>query len=370
MEDGFCWTGVMDVKNGLSAPLYAEGQLVRAADLTLDRSAHDQELWRLRRYLHGWGIVAGLVVNLGEDQVSVSAGYGICPSGEEVFLADEVVIIDLVAQITEACGPGAESCALDEAEARRVAETGIFEAWLIAAPIVTLADPRPAWPADCSHPGNHLAPARACGGVRLGLACEAPPHHVMPARTCEEMREILCRGGEIYLPETHPAPGLLVLGKLGWNGKTLSLETSMRRRLLPVSILQDFVTGCGCREAEKIVEHDDITDPIVVEPEEPKDEKPPKHDRKPDKYDWVKLAEAAKAHEKALAKAKLIPDRGDPVMTQDEAEFLAASGLSVEEVLSTGSAEVAEKTGLTEARIDAIKESIERVKDRTGRPEF
>lgn len=48
-------------KNAVVTPLYFDRQVIQAEDLNLDRTSHDRELARMRRILHGWGVVAGLI---------------------------------------------------------------------------------------------------------------------------------------------------------------------------------------------------------------------------------------------------------------------------------------------------------------------
>ena len=46
-------------RNGANRPLHQDRQVLRAGDLSLEQATQDAMLARARRYLHGWGVVAG-----------------------------------------------------------------------------------------------------------------------------------------------------------------------------------------------------------------------------------------------------------------------------------------------------------------------
>lgn len=344
-----CARTILSVPNGLSAPLYAEGQVVRAADLTLDRSSHDAELWRLRRYLHGWGVVAGLVPEIEGSGLILHRGYGICPSGEEVLLPETMKIGDLAAEMLRACGPDAAGCALDAAPATGPDANAPLAVWLVIRPQATLADPRPALMRGCDHPGNNVAPARLCRGVAVELCCTLPDGHGRPAPDCAAMREILCNNQPVFMPDDLPEPGLLVLAKITYDGAEFTLDTGPRRPLLPVSILQDFILACGCQTP--------VPDP------QPIPQPVPQPDRKAElDYDWQRIAE--------LAQQKQPPDKPDPVIRPDYLDKLVAAGVKPVEVLTGNPALLAEKTGLAVQQITDLSVALAPVRNRINQVGF
>jgi hypothetical protein len=247
---------IATAKNGIVAPVYFDRQIVRAADLNLGRANRDAELARMRRYLHGWGVVAGLIPLVREGALLVYPGYGVTLTGDEVLLTELVKIGEILGRIWGCCGPGKLSCeVVDEEEIHALAaeaEKGEVEGWLIARPIATASDPRPGIPEGCEHPANKLLPTRACGGVSLELLCEVPKHHLhVPAR-CEDLIPYICRAKgappEMLPMPDPPEPGdnFLVLGKLTATREDVTFSAELRRRLLPVSLLQDWLASCLC----------------------------------------------------------------------------------------------------------------------------
>jgi hypothetical protein len=250
--------------NGIKTPRYFDRQVVRASDLNLDRKSHDEELERMRRLLHGWGIVGGLdVIQFGDefDNLVVGRGYGVTPTGEEIFLREHLEVNDLAAHILACCGPGSVDCNIvDETEIeRRVAEDEItaVTSWLIARPTRTLDEPRPGVAQGCEHPANMLLPTRSCEGVRLELLCSIPPPHDTAPAPCEELAPHFCAETRestqpfLAMPEAYGNElSFLVLCKLicvTAEGKfTVTMSPVNRKTLLPGSVIQQFLTACVC----------------------------------------------------------------------------------------------------------------------------
>lgn len=88
----------------LERPVFFDGQLLDAADLTAV-GRHQRELrWLHNRTLHGWGIVRGLTVTgqRGDRSVSVSSGYALDCRGRELLLPEpETLTVPPLAE-----GPG------------------------------------------------------------------------------------------------------------------------------------------------------------------------------------------------------------------------------------------------------------------------
>ena len=246
-------------QNDVVTPLYFDRQIVRASDLTLDRTSHDEELERMRRLLHGWGVVAGFAFLKLEPEkglVRIGKGYGITPNGHEIYLTQPVELTDLVRRVDECCGPDSAGCdIIDEAERKRIAENhakGFTEGWLIARPHYTDSDYRAGVPDGCQHPANALLPARRCEGIRFDIVCTLDFPHVQTPISCEELTDWMCK-----VPKTGrlplPMPGMveeendfLVLAKIKIEDGKQSITYEDRRLRLPVSIIQDWVSACMC----------------------------------------------------------------------------------------------------------------------------
>ena len=167
-----------DPRNGVVTPVYSDRQVVRASDLTLDRESHDAALARMRRLLHGHGIVSGLVPEAREtapDEIRLSPGYAVAPSGAEIFLPEPVLLRDLAARIAAVCGPGGTPCedvteaAQRKARAARVAAedssvTRGASSTMCRADCGTLV-PRPRWPLGAIQKALSGMPASSVKGV-------------------------------------------------------------------------------------------------------------------------------------------------------------------------------------------------------------
>ncbi len=233
--------------NGVSEPLYFDRQIVRASDLNLGRESRNAELDRMRRYALGTGIVAGLTLELGEKGVVLTGGYGVSPSGNEVFLEKDLLLEDLDEAIKELCPDDSDACALDEVE-----ETGVRSAWLLIRPTLAEAEKRPGVSDDCGHPANVLRPARACHTVEVVLLKDLPETMKQTVLTCEDRNPFLCFGKavpNIEIPAAYdPHTDLLVLGRVSISEEGPDIEMIERRRLLPLQLMQEWLTACLCNQ--------------------------------------------------------------------------------------------------------------------------
>ena len=85
---------------------YFNRMLLTADDMRTDQEFVVQKLRRHNRFLHGWGVVCGLIVKAAPTPtkpwlVEVGEGYALGPFGDEIFVG-QPVLIDLAS-----CGPGA-----------------------------------------------------------------------------------------------------------------------------------------------------------------------------------------------------------------------------------------------------------------------
>ncbi|MGV8937553.1 MAG: hypothetical protein ACOH2J_10550 [Allorhizobium sp.] len=245
--------------NGVVTPLYFDRQIVRAEDLTLDRSSHDAELARMRRLLHGWGIVVGFALVNGDEEkqsVTVTPGYGITPNGNEIYLTQAVELPHLLESLQSCCGTGMPGCDIIDEKARELAEEmasyGWVQGWLVARPYHSDRDLRPGVPEGCGHPANALLPTRRCEGMTFDIVCCLPYPHIQDSWPCDAISEWMCRTpeeGRDPLPLPVPVDDCddyLVIGRISFYERTFQYSYENRRPLLPVSLLQDWVTSCMC----------------------------------------------------------------------------------------------------------------------------
>lgn len=245
--------------NDVVTPLYFDRQVVRAEDLTLDRGSHDAELERMRRLMHGWGIVAGftfLKVDLESGRFTLGKGYGITPNGNEIYLTVALEITDLSARLSGCCGPGSPTCDIVDLKERAAIEArakdGIIEGWIVARPYFTDSELRPGVPVGCAHPANALLPTRRCEGAQFDIVCSLQYPHVQDEKSCEFLTDWMCKVPDegrqpLPMPETvAPEDDYVVVAKLTLTNGVLSLSYHDRRMRLPVSVLQDWMTACTC----------------------------------------------------------------------------------------------------------------------------
>jgi hypothetical protein len=267
------------VGNGSDRPVHHDRQVLRAGDLALEQATQDAMLARARRYLHGWGIVAGFVPQVTEDhELVIGPGYGVTPSGAELWMPQSTSLADAAARVLACCGPDSPGCEeLDERGAVVGPEVGTAAGWLIARPASRPAEPRSGVPEGCEHPATTLLPSRSCGGIEFAILCELPATHQPHTVACSTIDPFICAVPDG--PEPPPLPwevaasvadDLLVVARLVVDDGSLGAGLSGRRNLLPVSLIQDWLTSCVCPRLAAL-----SPIPPIVEPVPPVDPLPP-----------------------------------------------------------------------------------------------
>ena len=283
---------LLQIDTGIKGPLYADGHVVHASDLTLDRDSHSQALWRMRRLLHGWGIVAGFQARVVDSIVGdelggtlqIRRGYGIAPDGEELYLPRSVVIKNVAQRMLACCGPDSPGCDLDDhADATDddgdSDDTRLLNAWVIARSIWVPAAQRPGLPQNCDHPGNTQSPTRTCNRVSIELRCEPPDGHLPDTLNCQRLQAMICERRPLPFALSEAEGGILVLGRLVIRRRRLFLDRSVRQPLLPTRVIQDYL-ACQC-DADEPPDDDDNLPPIGPIPIDPPPIEPPPIDPPP-----------------------------------------------------------------------------------------
>ncbi|AXQ96279.1 hypothetical protein LV780_21290 (plasmid) [Cereibacter azotoformans] len=356
-----------EAKNGVVTPLYFDRQVIRAEDLTLDRRSHDRELARMRRLLHGWGVVAGLIPVIGrDDSLTLSAGYGITRTGDEIYLTEALTVPDITGRVWGCCGPGPLSCEVVDPDERRrragAADLETVTAWLVARPAEEEGSLRPGVAEGCGHPANRLRPSRACDVVSIELLCALPPSFAVPAAACDALAPFFCAAPPEMLPmpaEPPPEDNLLVLGRILAGAEGSRFQPLDRRAVLPLSVVQDWLQACICpltvpRPAEPPTEPGEV----VVEPPDrrPPDRRPPVFDRPFDDFRGVLVANGFRLAEVLPPERLRIPDLVTDVSIRDK---LAAEGIATPAAfLEADEAQLAATLGRTVAQITEMKAEL------------
>lgn len=244
--------------NGANRPLHQDRQILRASDLALEQATQDAMLARARRYLHGWGVVAGLVPEVTDStHLAIGPGYGVTPLGDELFLPEAASLPNAADVVVLCCGPGPAGCEVIDPEALAAARMAAADltvtASLIARPASREAVPRPGVPQGCAHPAATLLPSRRCGGVEFAILCSLPPSHQPQKTSCEALMPFVCGGlrGTPALPlpwesALGPEANFLVIADLTVTGGVLTAAVGLRRTLWPVALIQDWIASCLC----------------------------------------------------------------------------------------------------------------------------
>jgi hypothetical protein len=261
--------------SGVTTPLFFDRQVIQAEDLTLGEDARSAELARLRTYLMGSGVVAGLVPRLEQHQIEdpryelgylvISPGYGILPSGAELYLPDPLRIPAPLAALRSHCGGDVQGCELpgspghdrdrpegrDDDEDNGPREAGTApSALLVARRRQHPARLRPGVPEGCRHPASDQRPTRMCTSVEIDLVCLGPDSTVPSVAPCDELAEVVCghrTDVQVEMPEpVAEEDDYLVLGRVREVDGELELDQTGRSRLLPYRLIHDWLVACIC----------------------------------------------------------------------------------------------------------------------------
>ncbi len=100
---------------GLERLRYFSRQLLSADDMRVEQEYFREKLRRHNRFLHGWGVVSGLLVVVdaksGPLALSICPGYALGPCGDEIYVS-EPASFDLLPTVQRLAQP---SCAHPEA---------------------------------------------------------------------------------------------------------------------------------------------------------------------------------------------------------------------------------------------------------------
>lgn len=250
------------IKNTPKRPKWTDRQQISAADLTAEQDWQDTQLVRLRRLMLGWGVVAGLEVKTSGNSLQINPGLGVTTAGGEIYLQEAINIEEVFELLCDACGKTEDHCAepiLENTEIRERAPFKQFSGWLILRPKVLESCPRPTIPQGCSHPGSDFAYSRQINGLEPYFVCTLKAEFQRPEPDCKLVERYL---DESTVPMPDLADDFLPIARLIVRSKTeIHVDMSKRRKLIPLSVLQDIVSCCECDTETPIIEEEpDIGD--------------------------------------------------------------------------------------------------------------
>lgn len=232
------------ISHHLRRPKWTDRQHIAASDLTAEQRWQDEQLTRLRRLALGWGVMVGLEVSAEEDGIVIAPGYGITAAGSEVYIAEKYLWSNILDRISTECGNGKSPCS--DIHEISEDETIVKGAWLVLVPKIVDSCPRPTLPDGCAHPGSAFAYSRQTLGYYPELRCELPEHYLRETLDCKKLSGLLQE-----TPVAMPTVGDDIL-PLAWitcdQDKQMTVAMEQRRKLLPLSIIQDLITCCDCFE--------------------------------------------------------------------------------------------------------------------------
>jgi hypothetical protein len=226
---------------------YFNRQLLTADDMITERDYFVQKMRRHNRFLHGWGVVCGLLVKASPAagtpwQVQIGAGYALGPYGDEIYVA-QPVLLDLAK-----CGPGA---ATDPCEpSMLVPGTGGIGARIYVAIKYAECFARPvrAMPPGCGCDDDPCEYSRIRDSFQVQCLTQLPPSPVPGPTLCD----ILRRG---FVPLCPPCPddpwvvlamvNLPVSPSMNISDSNIN-NASVRRLVFSTAVLQDQLIRCCC----------------------------------------------------------------------------------------------------------------------------
>jgi Domain of unknown function DUF11 len=220
----------------LQRPGYAAGSYLAARDLLTDQRYRRQRLRRHQRYLHGWGVVCGLLVAPASDPrrpwaVQVCPGYAIGPyaDGVEVQTPAAVDVRDYLWRQPH----GASGNPV------RVAYVGIRYAEQQVRPV-------PSQPPGCRCEETVYEPSRIRDGFRIDVLWQLP-------EPSEAEGFDLCEPGLAPCPECPESP-YVVLARIALpasEGDPITrdrIDNFVRRQLFSTARVQEQLIACCCQE--------------------------------------------------------------------------------------------------------------------------
>lgn len=234
-------------QNALERVRYFPRQLLTVDDMVADQNYFREKLRRHNRYLHGSGVVCGLIVSAAPAagapwRVQVSEGYALGPYGDDIFVAG-TVFLDLArcaaGDVTDPCDPATYNRM--GGGAIRELFVGIQYAECRARPVRSIA-------AGCGCDDAGCEYSRIRDSFELG--CMPPPVRTPPVSICDVLS-----GKAILTCPPDPASPWVVLAAVALPASTdtqvtdQNIVNSVRQYVFSTTMIQRQVIQCCCKPA-------------------------------------------------------------------------------------------------------------------------
>jgi hypothetical protein len=233
---------------------YFSRQALTAEDMTADQEYFRAKMRRHNRYLHGWGVVCGMIVAVAPTtqrpwQVQVGTGYALGPYGDEIYIP-EPVFIDL-----GQCGPGALTDPCDPGTLLRPNQSRQGATIFLAVRYEEcFARPVRVMPGGCGCQEQACETSRIRDSFEIDCLEELPPSHQgqAPPSICDVLS-----GRNLQLCPPCPADPWVVLARvtLPASGNVpvaqSQIDNFVRRQLFSTAAIQDQVIRCCCGTQER-----------------------------------------------------------------------------------------------------------------------
>jgi hypothetical protein len=230
---------------------YFPRQLLTVEDMVTERDYFLQKQRRHNRFLHGWGVVCGLKVTAAPTdkalwQVKIGSGYALGPYGDEIYVADPV-LLDL-----SKCGAGATTnpCEPDILSAPRASVgTEVFIAIKYAE---CFARAVRAMPAGCACEDEACEYSRIRDSFQIECLAELPPKPTPVPNLCD-----LIAHKQLTPCLPCPTTAWVVLAKAVLPVfRNVSIadgqidNVTVRRQIYSTAILQEQLIDCCCKNRQ------------------------------------------------------------------------------------------------------------------------
>lgn len=227
---------------GLERVNYFPRQIMTVEDMVTEAEYFRAKLRRHNRYLHGWGVVCGLDVTAAPTTtapatVSISGGYALSPYGDEIYVADPV-LLDLTR-----CGPGAATDPCEPGLLHSRPGVGVGATIFVAIKFSEcLAKPVRAMPAGCACEEEDCEYSRVRDSFEICCLTTMPPDPA-PSSLCD------VRGKPVPCPPPPASPWVVLaqatLPSTG-NITQSNIVSSVRRQIFSTTQIQTPVIDCCC----------------------------------------------------------------------------------------------------------------------------
>jgi hypothetical protein len=242
---------------------YFNRMLLTAEDMRTDQDFVLQKLRRHNRFLHGWGVVCGLIVRPAPTatqpwRAQIGEGYALGPFGDEVFVG-QPVFMDLAT-----CGPGAATNPCEPGLLLDSAPSAGAEIFVAIKYAECRARPVLAMPGGCGCEDEACEYSRIRDSFVLSCLSELPASH-RPDPKAPSLCDIAA-GKALLACLPCPTEPWVVLAKVALPGSAstplaeaaITNAPPIRRIVFSTALLQEQLIKCCCKPGE---DHRDDREP-------------------------------------------------------------------------------------------------------------